>query len=77
MSAVYFVSGGSEAVESCIKLARQWAVRACSFEALLRLRGSADPTELMAELEERWTTQIAAAEYVPFKRRPDDDDDDD
>ena len=47
------------------------------FEALLRLRGSADPTELMAELEERWTTQIAAAEYVPFKRRQDDDDDDD
>ena len=47
------------------------------FEAVLRLRGSADPTELMAELEERWTTQIAAAEYVPFRRRDDEDEDDD
>lgn len=45
------------------------------FEAVLRLRGSADPTDLMAELEERWTTQIAAAEYVPFRRRNDDEDD--
>ena len=44
-------------------------------EAVIRLRGSADPTDLMAELEERWTTQIAAAEYVPFRRRNDDDDD--
>ena len=26
LARVYFVSGGSEAVESCIKLARQWAV---------------------------------------------------
>ena len=23
---IFFVSGGSEAVESCLKLARQWAV---------------------------------------------------
>jgi hypothetical protein len=45
------------------------------FEAVLRLRGSGDPTDLMAELDERWTTQIAAAEYVPFHRRSDDDDD--
>ena len=44
-------------------------------EAVIRLRGSADPTDLMAELEERWTTQIAAAEYVPFRRRNDEDDD--
>lgn len=46
------------------------------FEAVLRLRGSSDPTDLMAELEERWTTQIAAAEYIPFRRRDDDDDTD-
>lgn len=45
------------------------------FEAVVHLRGSADPTDLMAELEERWTTQIAAAEYVPFRRRTDDDGD--
>ena len=46
-------------------------------EAVLRLRGSGDPVELVAELEERWTGQIAAAEYTPFRHRPDDDDDDD
>ena len=27
---IFFVSGGSEATESCIKLARQWAVATCS-----------------------------------------------
>jgi hypothetical protein len=45
------------------------------FEAVILLRGSSDPTDLMAELEERWTAQIAAAEYVPFHRRTDEDDD--
>jgi hypothetical protein len=46
-------------------------------DAVLRLRGSGDPVELVAELEERWTGQIAAAEYTPFRHRPHDDDDDD
>ena len=31
---IFFVSGGSEAVESCIKLARQWAVATGQAEAL-------------------------------------------
>lgn len=46
-------------------------------EVVMRLSGSGDPVELVAELEERWTGQIAAAEYTPFRHRPDDDDDDD
>jgi hypothetical protein len=46
-------------------------------EFALRLSGSGDPLELLSELEERWTSQIAAAEYTPFRQRDDDDDDDD
>jgi hypothetical protein len=45
-------------------------------EFALRLTGSGDPLELLSELEERWTNQIAAAEYTPFRQRDDDDDDD-
>jgi hypothetical protein len=48
------------------------------FEVLLRLKRRTDPLDLLAELEERWAGQIAAAEYTPFRhRRKDDDDDDD
>jgi hypothetical protein len=47
------------------------------FEVLVRLPGSADPIDILGELEERWASEIAAAEYVPFRFRPDDDDDDD
>lgn len=47
------------------------------FEVLLQLKGSGDPVDLMADLEERWAAQIAAAEYVPFRHRTEDDDDDD
>lgn len=47
------------------------------FEVVLRLGGSADPVDMLAELEERWTLQIAAAEYLPFRRRAEDEDDDD
>ena len=39
------------------------------FEVLLRLEDDADPVDLLAELEERWMTQIAAAEYIPFRSR--------
>jgi hypothetical protein len=34
--------------------------------AVIKLRKDADPAELVAELEERWSDEIAAAEYVPL-----------
>jgi hypothetical protein len=34
--------------------------------AVIRLKKDADPAELVAELEERWSDEIAAAEYVPL-----------
>jgi hypothetical protein len=53
------------------------------FEVVLRLDRKTDPMDLLGELEERWSAQVDAAEYIPFRRRftkdeePDDDDDDD
>lgn len=48
---------------------------------LLRLSGKGDPVDLLSELEDRWSAQVAAAEYTPLRRRKppaeDDDDDDD
>lgn len=41
--------------------------------AVLKLKRDADPAELVAELEERWSDEIAAAEYVPLsspRQRP-------
>jgi hypothetical protein len=52
------------------------------FEVVLRL-GKTDPVELLTELEERWSAQVDAVEYIPFRRRmtkgedEDDDDEDD
>lgn len=46
------------------------------FEVLLRLGRGTDPIDLVAELEERWTAQIAAAEYTPFRRRNEDGEED-
>jgi hypothetical protein len=46
-------------------------------EVVLRLARNADPVGLLAQLEDRWTAQIAAAEFIPFRQRPDEDDDDD
>ena len=52
------------------------------FEVVLRLSGKADPVDVLGELEERWSAQVEAAEYIPFRRRvldeteADDDDDD-
>lgn len=34
--------------------------------ALLKLKKNCDPAELVAELEERWSDEISAAEYVPL-----------
>lgn len=51
------------------------------FEVVLRLSGKTDPVDVLGELEERWSAQIDAAEYIPFRRRlseeSDDDDEDD
>jgi hypothetical protein len=38
--------------------------------AVIRLKKDADPAELVAELEERWSDEIAAAEYVPLSSPP-------
>lgn len=41
-------------------------------DVAVRLKGSEDPVELLGELEERWSAQIVAAEYIPHRiRRPD------
>jgi hypothetical protein len=47
------------------------------FVVPLRLEEDADPVDLLAELEERWAAQIAAAEYTPFRRRRAENDTDD
>jgi hypothetical protein len=46
------------------------------FEVVLRL-DKADPVELLGELEERWSAQVDAAEYIPFRRRITKDEDED
>lgn len=46
-------------------------------EVLIKMRKKGDPVDVLTDLEERWASQIAAAEYTPFRRRPKDDDDDD
>lgn len=46
------------------------------FVVALRLAGDGDPVDLLADLEERWAAQIAAAEYTPFRRRNDAEDGD-
>ncbi|CAN5885749.1 hypothetical protein BH23GEM9_BH23GEM9_00430 [soil metagenome] len=46
------------------------------FEVLVRLRKNADPVDILSELEERWASQISAAEYTPFHHRREEDEDD-
>ena len=55
------------------KLASEWHIAEpvtndglSRFETLLRLKDDADPAELVAELEARWSDEIVAAEYVPL-----------
>ena len=38
-------------------------------EYLLRLRKSSTPVDLLSALDERWSSQVAAAEYIPFKTK--------
>lgn len=55
------------------RLAREWRLDEPVTEhgmarlvVLVRLRDDADPAELLAELEARWSDEISAAEYVPL-----------
>jgi hypothetical protein len=62
------------AVENVLgRLASQWRIvepassnGVAHFDALLCLKKNADPADLVAELEARWSEEIAAAEYVPL-----------
>ncbi len=38
-------------------------------EYLLRLRKQSTPVDLLSALDERWSSQVAAAEYIPFKKK--------
>jgi hypothetical protein len=38
-------------------------------EYLLRLRKRSTPVDLLSALDERWSSQVAAAEYIPFKKK--------
>jgi hypothetical protein len=62
------------AVENVLgRLASEWRIieptttnGVAHFDALLCLKKNADPADLVAELEARWSEEIAAAEYVPL-----------
>jgi hypothetical protein len=57
------------------RMAREWRVTEpvpdghglWRFEVLLRFRKGAEPVELMAEIEERCSGEIVAAEYIPYR----------
>jgi hypothetical protein len=70
----YDRDGARQAVESVLgRLASEWRIvepassnGVSHFDALLRLKKNAEPADLVAELEARWSEEIAAAEYVPL-----------
>jgi hypothetical protein len=70
----YDREGARLAVESVLgRLASEWRIDepetengVVHLEALLRLKKDAEPADLVAELEARWSEEIAAAEYVPL-----------
>jgi len=41
-----------------------------TFAALMQLEKKADPLLLLADLDERWSAQVNAAEYIPFRMPP-------
>jgi hypothetical protein len=43
--------------------------RPAALEYLVRLKPDITPAELVGALDERWSAQVAAAEYVPFRTR--------
>ena len=66
--------GARRAIENVVgRLASEWRLSEpvanngiVRFDALIKLRKDCDPAELVAELEARWSDEIAAAEYVPL-----------
>ena len=66
--------GARHAVESVLgRLASEWRIveptsnnGVAHLDALVRLKKDAEPADLVAELEARWSEEIAAAEYVPL-----------
>lgn len=66
--------GARQAVESVLgRLASEWRIVEPTstngvphLDALVRLKKNAEPADLVAELEARWSEEIAAAEYVPL-----------
>jgi hypothetical protein len=70
----YDREGARHAVESVLgRLASEWRIvepestnGVAHFDALLRLKKNCEPADLVAELEARWSEEIAAAEYVPL-----------
>ena len=70
----YDREGAQQAVESVLgRLASEWRLAepasdngVTRLDALLRLKKDTEPADLVAELEARWSEEIAAAEYVPL-----------
>jgi hypothetical protein len=70
----YDREGAQQAVESVLgRLASEWRIieptsenGVANLDVLLRLKKDAEPADLVAELEARWSEEIAAAEYVPL-----------
>lgn len=65
---------GRHAVDVCLAgMAEEWRLLdpvaedngLWRLDVMVRLRGNADPVKLLGQIEERWSTHIAAAEYVP------------
>ncbi|HEX8360928.1 MAG TPA: DUF4956 domain-containing protein [Longimicrobium sp.] len=48
---------------------RREAGRPAVLEYLVRLKDEITPAELVGALDERWSAQVSAAEYVPFRTR--------
>jgi hypothetical protein len=72
---------GRRAIEMVVsRLASEWHIDEPAsdnglsrFDTLLRLKEDADPAEVVAELEARWSDAISAAEYVPIGSKSPDD----
>jgi hypothetical protein len=63
--------------EALADMARDWRLvdvnrrddRMWTLEYLVRLKGQSTPADLVGALDERWSVQVDAAEYLPFRTR--------
>jgi hypothetical protein len=70
----YDCAAARHAVENVLgRLATEWRIiepvttnGVAHLDALVRLKKNCEPADLVAELEARWSEEIAAAEYVPL-----------